>query len=292
MNGSRLRAGEASGRREPAADPYKWASLGVLTVVFATLPVLLAVVYLSGASTSEISAGSAGLAGSAGSGTTTPAVTQAALALPGEDVYQRTCAVCHGPGADGVPFLGKPLRNSEFVQTHSDEELFALIVNGRAPTDPVNTSGALMPPRGAQSIPDDSVHAVVSYLRSLQAEGEPFVSVSAWDTKSAEGGAGAALELTEHAGYQLYVSSCAACHGQGAEGVEGLGLPLSTSGFVRGETDKDLITFIKSGRASWDENNTTGIDMPPKGGNPAITDDQLQTIVDYLRALQKQTLGA
>jgi len=46
------------------------------------------------------------------------------------------------------------------------------------------------------------------------------------------------------------------------------------------------------GRASWDENNTTGLDMPPKGGNPAITDDQLQSIVDYLRALQKEAMGS
>ena len=285
MNSSNATPAGTAGRREPAADPYKWASLGVITVFFATLPVLLAVVYLGGASTSEVST----VPGAAG-----PTMTQTAQAMPGESVFQKACAVCHGPNGDGVPFLGKPLRNSEYVQTHSDEELFALIVNGRAPTDPANTSGVLMPPRGAQSIPDESVHAVVSYLRSMQAEGEPYTPVLAWETKSESGGApaGTALELTEHAGYQVYVSSCAACHGQGAEGLESLGLPLTTSGFVRGLSDKDLITFIKTGRSSWDENNTTGLDMPSKGGNPAITEDQLQLIVDYLRALQKQTFGA
>jgi len=87
------------------------------------------------------------------------------------------------------------------------------------------------------------------------------------------------------------VASCASCHGQGAEGIEGVGLPLSTSGFVRGASDKDLINFIKMGRPMWDENNVTGMDMPPKGGNPAITDEQLQSIVDYLRAVQASATG-
>lgn len=285
MNSASEFPGRAPDTHAPAADPYKWLALGVMTVFFATLPVLMAVIYLGGTSRSEISARPDPSA---------PAMTQAAQTTPGADIYQKTCAVCHGPDGNGVPFLGKPLRNSEFVQTHSDEELFALIVKGRAPTDPANTSGVLMPPRGAQSISDESVHEVIGYLRSIQTEGEPFASVLAWETKSENGGAPAvaAVELTEHAGYQLFVSSCAACHGQGAEGINGLGLPLTTSGFVRGETDKDLITFIKTGRPLWDANNTTGLDMPPKGGNPAITDQELQTIVDYLRALQKQTLGA
>jgi disulfide bond formation protein DsbB len=32
--------------------------------------------------------------------------------------------------------------------------------------------------------------------------------------------------------------------------------------------------------------NTTGIAMPPKGGNPLVTDEQLQIIVAYLRSLR------
>jgi disulfide bond formation protein DsbB len=33
--------------------------------------------------------------------------------------------------------------------------------------------------------------------------------------------------------------------------------------------------------------NTTGIAMPPKGGNPALTDGQIVDIVAYLRSIQK-----
>jgi disulfide bond formation protein DsbB len=35
----------------------------------------------------------------------------------------------------------------------------------------------------------------------------------------------------------------------------------------------------------WDPLNTTGIDMPGKGGNPALTDDNILAIIAYLRTL-------
>jgi len=215
----------------------------------------------------------------------------------GQTTYASSCAVCHGPAAEGVKGLGKPLRNSAFVQSQSNDELFRLVVDGRPISDPLNTTGALMPPRGAQGLSDDKISAVVAYMKSIQDETEPHASMAAWQLKPSGDGSGATptvagIELTTHPGYDLFVSSCAACHGQGGQGLESLGLPLTTSGFVRGKNDKDLITFIKMGRASWDENNTTGLDMPPKGGNPAITDDQLQSIVDYLRALQKEAMGS
>lgn len=189
--------------------------------------------------------------------------------------------------------LGKPLHNSAFVQGQSDEQLFALIIDGRKPGDPANTTGALMPSRGARSLSDDAVNAVIGYLRTIQEPGVEPVSVEPWNIVGGDhgGGGSTAVELTDHAGYALFVSSCSACHGQGGEGIEGLGLPMTTSGFIRGKEDADLIKFIKSGRASWDANNTTGVDMPPKGGNPAITDDQLQLIVEYIRALQREVMG-
>ena len=214
--------------------------------------------------------------------------------MSGQRMYRSSCAVCHGPGGEGVHSLGKPLRNSAFVQEQSDEQLFALIIDGRKPGDPLNTTGALMPARGAQNLDDDVVNSIIVYLRALQQPGVEPVSMEPWNIKGREdgGGVGAAIELTDHPGYDLFVASCAACHGQGGEGIEGLGLPMTTSGFIRGTNDSDLITFIKSGRPIWDTNNSTGLDMPPKGGNPAITDEQLQTIVDYIRALQEEAMGS
>ncbi len=276
----------------PNPDPYMWPALVSAVLFTLTAPLIIGTIVLFRPSPGA-GAGAAGQMSSIAH-TTSPGGASLSLVGLGQSTYASSCAVCHGPGAEGVKGLGKPLKNSAYVQSVSDDELFRLLVEGRPIGDPLNTSGVLMPPRGAQGIPDNKLHAVVSYLRSLQEEGAPFASTEAWEPAQGEEGSAlvGAIELTEHPGYDLFISSCAACHGQGAEGLEGLGLPLTTSGFVRGMSDKDLITFIKTGRSSWDESNTTGLDMPPKGGNPAISEDQLQTIVDYIRAVQSEVTGS
>jgi disulfide bond formation protein DsbB len=78
---------------------------------------------------------------------------------------------------------------------------------------------------------------------------------------------------------------CSACHGPDARGIPNLGKDLVTSEFVAGLTDEELLQFIKTGRPIWDPLNTTGLDMPPKGGNPALTDEEILAIIAYLRSL-------
>lgn len=85
-------------------------------------------------------------------------------------------------------------------------------------------------------------------------------------------------------GQQLYIG-CSACHGADALGVQGLGKDLVNSEFVHSLSDADLLTFVKMGRPIWDEMNTTGIDMPSRGGNPTLTDDDILAIIAYLRSL-------
>ncbi|NOZ28159.1 MAG: cytochrome c [Chloroflexi bacterium] len=88
-------------------------------------------------------------------------------------------------------------------------------------------------------------------------------------------------------GKKLFEQSCSACHGPDAKGLPGLGKDLTTSEFVKGMTDEELLGFIKKGRPASDPENTTGVDMPPKGGNPALTDEQIQVIIGYIRSLQE-----
>ncbi|MBI2940637.1 MAG: cytochrome c [Chloroflexi bacterium] len=88
-------------------------------------------------------------------------------------------------------------------------------------------------------------------------------------------------------GKALYDQSCGACHGPDARGIPGLGKDLTTGAFVKGQTDAELVDFIKKGRPASDPANTTKIDMPPKGGNPALTDAQIADIVASMRTLQR-----
>lgn len=90
------------------------------------------------------------------------------------------------------------------------------------------------------------------------------------------------------AGEELYNQVCIACHGENGQGIEGLGKPFSTSEFIASQSDQELLEFIKQGRPTSHPDNTTGVDMPPKGGNPALTDDQILDIIAYMRTLQEE----
>ncbi len=86
-------------------------------------------------------------------------------------------------------------------------------------------------------------------------------------------------------GQALFDATCTACHGEGGVGIEGLGKPLINNTFVAGLDDAGLIQFLKVGRGADDPENTTGVAMPAKGGNPALDDADLEAIVAYLRTL-------
>jgi disulfide bond formation protein DsbB len=86
-------------------------------------------------------------------------------------------------------------------------------------------------------------------------------------------------------GRTLFVRNCAACHGNDATG--GIGKNLVTSEFLAGLTDQEAVAFIRKGRAVDDPANTTGVAMPPSGGNTNLTDEQLGAIVNHLRSLQQ-----
>lgn len=88
-------------------------------------------------------------------------------------------------------------------------------------------------------------------------------------------------------GATAFSQTCSACHGPDGTGVEGLGKNLVTSDFAKGMPDAELILFLSKGRPSSDPLNTTGVDMPPKGGNPALDDQDLADVVAYLRSLEK-----
>jgi disulfide bond formation protein DsbB len=89
-------------------------------------------------------------------------------------------------------------------------------------------------------------------------------------------------------GQKLFAGTCAACHGLTGQGVKNLGKDLTTSEFVAGKDDDELVAFIKVGRGVDDPANTTGVAMLPKGGNPGLSDQDLYDIVAYIRTLHKK----
>ena len=113
-------------------------------------------------------------------------------------------------------------------------------------------------------------------------ESEPVAAAQSEAPAAAEVPAGDAAN-----GKTLFATSCVACHGPAGEGVAGLGKDMTTSDFIAGLSDTELVEFIKKGRDPGDPLNTTGVLMPPKGGNPALTDAQLMDIVAFMRTIHK-----
>ena len=86
-------------------------------------------------------------------------------------------------------------------------------------------------------------------------------------------------------GIEIYAGTCMVCHGQAGEGVEGLGKPWVGSEFINSRTDAEMLAFLIEGRPSDHPENTTGVAMMPRGGNPNLTDDDLLDLIAYMRTL-------
>ena len=88
------------------------------------------------------------------------------------------------------------------------------------------------------------------------------------------------------AGASVYSGVCSACHGADLQGIDGLGKQLAPSDFVADMTEEELAAFIIVGRAADDPENTQGIAMPERGGDPSLSDQDMRDVAAYLKAQQ------
>jgi disulfide bond formation protein DsbB len=223
----------------------------------------------------------------------------AAVALPvlhladatcGRDLYATTCVACHGPTGEGVDGLGKNLVRSDFIAGHSDDFLTDFLSKGRPNARPFP-----MPPKGGRDdLKDEDMRRIVVYLRGMQ---DPrrmpelpalVVATTASQEAAALEAAGGDAELAQYIanGDRLFHTTCVACHGRGGTGIKGNGKALAHNDYIEGLDDDELLAFLKKGRDPSDPANTTGVGMPAKGGNPALSEDDLLDIISYLRTLQ------
>jgi disulfide bond formation protein DsbB len=212
--------------------------------------------------------------------------------VKGRDLFATTCVACHGSDARGVTGLGKNLVTNNFVAAQTDDQLRQFLIEGRPNAVPVG-----MPPKaGRDDLTDEDLRSIVAYMRGLQDVRRmpelPAMVIdlapSAAQKDAAMAAAGGDAELAAYiaSGDKLYHSSCIACHGKAGAGIAGNGKALADNEFVRSLDDDGLLAFIKQGRSPTDKKSTTGIQMPPKGGNPAMTDDDILDVIAYLRTLQ------
>jgi len=119
--------------------------------------------------------------------------TEPSLVAQGAELFASNCSRCHGPDASGG--VGPALKNSPLT----DVEMVSVISNGR---------GTM--PAFSEILTSASTTALVAYVESTRAAG----------------GGSDPLSAVEH-GREIYVSSCATCHG--LDGLGGVGPSLANT---------------------------------------------------------------
>jgi cytochrome c5 len=228
-----------------------------------------------------------------------------AAAGSGEEVYQAACSACHMAGVAGAPKTGdKEAWGPRFEQ--GIEALYASSLNGK---------GA-MPPKGGQAaLSDEEVKGAVGYMlaqggfgvgsgaESATAAAEPARAAS--ESSAAATGSGSATEAAAEgqgsaseqetapatepesgepettaaaesasagkSGQEAYQSACVVCHAAGVAGAPKTGDKESWGA----RTDQGLAALVNSAV------NGKGA-MPPKGGQPALTDQEVQGAIQYM----------
>ena len=197
----------------------------------------------------------------------------------GEELYNGVCGACHNTGAAGAPKLG----DAAAWTPRAEQGVDGLLASARA------GKGA-MPPKGGSSYSDDELKRVIEFMLGkaglLDAPAAPAAAAPAAAEVQVEE---AVVEVADQneativevaveapafdlaAGEAKYKMVCFACHDSGVAGAPKLG-------------DK----------AAWEPRIATGFDallnsalhgknaMPPKGGNPALSDDEVKNIVAFM----------
>ena len=115
-----------------------------------------------------------------------PTAESSLLLALGKTIYDDQCAICHGAEGLGKPPHYPPLAGNQSIEMESAVNPIRMVLNGGYPP---GTAGNPMPygmPPFAQSLSDDEVAAVVTYIRTAWGNrGTPFSAREANDLRSA-----------------------------------------------------------------------------------------------------------
>lgn len=192
----------------------------------------------------------------------------------GKSVVEMACAACHATGAMNAPKIGDKAAWGKLTG-RTLESLTASAIKGIRQ----------MPARGGNpDLSDVEVARAVAYMANQSGANwkEPAAPATAAAAPANAASApppvavAAASSGNDAKGKSVYDASCAACH---AAGVAGAPKPGDKAAWAqRLKTGKDTLyaSVIKGKNA-----------MPPRGGNPSLTDDDIKAAVDYLMGLAK-----
>ncbi|MEM7540367.1 MAG: c-type cytochrome [Pseudomonadota bacterium] len=204
---------------------------------------------------------------------------------PGARVYGALCFSCHDQGIAGAPKIGD-LTAWAGRTDKGREALVANAING------YQGELGIMPARGGNpKLTDDEVSAAVDFmLEKLSGDApsasapiakEPVASEPVASEPAADEIAAAPEPIAQasnsEAGKNVYDMACTICHAHGVAGAPKFGDAGAWSPRIAQGIDTLYQHSLKGFMGS------NGM-MPPKGGRPDLSDDDVRAAVDYMTA--------
>src|ERR1700740_166916 len=178
------------------------------------------------------------------------AAAAAAGRRTGEQVYQAVCASCHQSGVAGAPKLGDKAAWAPRIKEGLNELVADATKGIRA-----------MPPRGGDpSLTNEELARAVVYIANQS--GARFKQPAAPSQKAD--------------GKKVYETTCSACHATGVAGAPKVGDKAAWAPHLMHGRDGLLQSALKGKGA-----------MPPKGGNPSLSDDDVRAAVEFMVSQSK-----
>jgi cytochrome c5 len=196
-------------------------------------------------------------------------------ALNGEQVYGQVCKTCHETGLAGAPKTGdKGAWRARIAQGEATLDQHAIAgFQGK--------SGAMPAKGGNADLTDDEVKRAVAFMAGKAG--------ATWKEPAAPaaGAAGAPSTPAPNAaaagrsdGKKIFDANCAACHGAGIAGAPKVGDKAAWAPRIA-QGVSVLYTHAIGGFQG-----KSGV-MPPKGGNLALPDADINAAVDFMVAAAK-----
>jgi len=210
----------------------------------------------------------------------------------GKATYDKVCFACHAQGIAGAPKHGDMAAWEPRLEKGT-EALYANAING------FTGSAGMMPAKGGNpALSEDEVKAAVDYMLAAvgggnggtaaagetaapasEAEAEPAAASEAAPADGAAddaaGAEAAAATADSGRGKEVYDAACFVCHTPGAAGAPKLGDAAAWSERIAKGADKLYHSAINGFMGN------NGM-MPPKGGRPDFSDDDVKAAVDYM----------
>ena len=212
--------------------------------------------------------------------------------LTGEQIFQNVCKTCHEAGLAGAPKMGDNAAWAPRIKTGVDT-LYTSAIKGKN----------AMPPKGGNAdLSDEEVQRAVVFMANrsganFKGPPEPAAASAATApaTPSTAAKQAAAVPQAPTAaapqapaaaapnaaggkpdGKKVFDSTCMACHATGVAGAPKLGDKAAWAPRLQTGMDALYSSALKGKGA-----------MPAKGGNTALSDDEVKAGVDYMTTAAK-----